>query len=1125
MVSFRTSTVRQTENGHERRRLASWISPCVDPRPSVVQQRALFFSLKSTGIPVRMGAMTTLGKNFAIGILILLLISFSFALLEDPLKKKTDISLSQTVQDIKEGKVEKITVAGNELLISLKDGSLLASKKETEASLSQTLLNYGLSPDAISTLQIEQKEDTGLGSWLGPLALTFLPLLLFLVFFFMIFRQARAGVGQAFDFTKTRARLFGAEGQMVKERVTFKNVAGLKEAKEELVEVVDFLKNPKKYLEMGASIPRGVLLVGPPGCGKTLLARAVASEAGVPFFSASGSEFIEMFVGVGSSVTGDTPVLIRTEEKTRLIPIGEFVDQYYKENEEGSVVKTRSVQTLGYEKERSRFWGSKNSYGFFGQSSWKNVQGVYRHKTQEIYEIKYLGGKLRTTGDHSVFVRHRNLIVSKRVDELKEGEMLVNLPFKVRSKFVPGFGTTHRVKTHAFPESQRLLELPVWNDNEEQGQWEAKYAFALAHREGMSQEAIGTALGVSQATVGLWQRGIHKPRFFLFAALNEEKHIPQRILATKELLKLLGYYTAEGRTEDYYMQFVFGAHEKDYPQECVNLMRSVFGIEPHLKYTEDNSLRITYHSVAVSKFFERHCATGSKNKHVPEFLWNLSRELFLAYLEGYTNGDGHTDKSGRLVAGSVSKQLILELAWLSSMHGIQVGIGKSTLKEGRVIKNHQKPLPGGTAWTIKFGKSSHPFATVHEHPNQFKKPVIQKITKKPFEGYVYDLIGCDNEAFFGGIKPTLLHNSRVRDLFSTAKKAGRSIIFIDELDAIGRVRGFGFSGGHEEREQTLNQILVEMDGFDRDDTRIVIAATNRPDVLDPALLRPGRFDRRIVLDLPDVNDRKEILEIHAKGKPLSQNARLREVAERTPGFSGADLANLMNEAALFAARRNKTQVTQSELLESIDKVLLGPERKSHILSKKEKEVTAFHEAGHALVSASLSHTDPVRKISIISRGRAGGYTLKLPTEDRHLKSRAEFLDELSVLLGGYTAEKLTFKDVTTGAANDLQKASEIARALVKEFGMSEKLGPVTFRGEEKYEMFSHGLGASQEYSDSIALEIDKEVSKLIGTARKVAERILKAKKNTLAKIAKILIEKETIEQEEFEKIVVRKKKV
>jgi cell division protease FtsH len=364
-------------------------------------------------------------------------------------------------------------------------------------------------------------------------------------------------------------------------------------------------------------------------------------------------------------------------------------------------------------------------------------------------------------------------------------------------------------------------------------------------------------------------------------------------------------------------------------------------------------------------------------------------------------------------------------------------------------------------------------------------------------------------------------SSRVRDLFSTAKRAGRSIIFIDELDAIGRTRGSGFTGGHEEREQTLNQILVEMDGFERDDTRIIVAATNRPDVLDPALLRPGRFDRRIVLDLPDVNDREEILKIHSVGKPLAQKTSLREIAERTPGFSGADLANLMNESAILTARRNKTTISQGELLESIDKVLLGPERKSHILSKKEKEITAYHEAGHALVAASLPHADPVRKVSIISRGRAGGYTLKLPSEEKHLKSRGEFLDELATFLGGYCAEKLVFKDVTTGAANDLQQASDIARRLVKEYGMSESLGPVTFGERDEYP-FAH-IGEYVNYSQKLAEEIDKEVSRLLQVARKRAESVLKQKRPTLAKIAKALIEKETLEREEFEKLIGRKK--
>ncbi|MDO8655224.1 MAG: ATP-dependent zinc metalloprotease FtsH [bacterium] len=608
--------------------------------------------------------MKAFSKNLLAAVAILLLITGLFALFGKPFETPKVVSLTQLAQDINEERVEKVVVSGNKLEISYKDKGTAVSQKETEAGLSETLLNYGVQQEKMGRVAIEQKEENGILSWILPFAITVLPLLIFVFFFLTMFRQARAGVGQAFDFTKSKARLFGAEGHQVKERVTFKDVAGLKEAKEELNEVVDFLKNPEKYLKIGARIPRGVLLVGPPGTGKTLLARAVASEAGVPFFSASGSEFIEMFVGVGSS--------------------------------------------------------------------------------------------------------------------------------------------------------------------------------------------------------------------------------------------------------------------------------------------------------------------------------------------------------------------------------------------------------------------------------------------------------------------------RVRDLFQTAKKAGKAIIFIDELDAIGRTRGVGWGGGHDEREQTLNQILVEMDGFDRDSATIVMAATNRPDVLDSALLRPGRFDRRIILDLPDVNDREAILEIHAKGKPLASQARLREVAERTPGFSGADLANLINEAAIFAARKNKTQVSQQDLLESIEKVMLGPERKSHILSKKEKEITAFHEAGHALVAASLKHTDPVRKVSIIARGRAGGYTLKLPSEDRHLRSRTEFIEEIAVALGGYAAEKLVFKDVTTGAANDLQKASEIARALVKEYGMSEKLGPVTFGEAVPFGPFMQE-GGTPLYSETVAAQIDQEVSKLIEQGNKTAERVLRQRRTILAKLAHILIEKETIEREEFDKIIGKKK--
>ncbi|HQM35196.1 MAG TPA: ATP-dependent zinc metalloprotease FtsH, partial [Candidatus Paceibacterota bacterium] len=310
--------------------------------------------------------------------------------------------------------------------------------------------------------------------------------------------------------------------------------------------------------------------------------------------------------------------------------------------------------------------------------------------------------------------------------------------------------------------------------------------------------------------------------------------------------------------------------------------------------------------------------------------------------------------------------------------------------------------------------------------------------------------------------------SRVRDAFTTAKRAAPSILFIDEIDAVGRERGAGLGGGHDEREQTLNQILVEMDGFDRETNVIVMAATNRPDILDPALLRPGRFDRRIVLDLPDLIGREEILKIHCRGKMLENGVDLRRVAERTPGFSGADLANLVNEAAILAARRNKKEIGQSELLESIEKVILGPERKSRYISDKEKHIIAYHEAGHALVTYYSPDADPVQKVSIIARGQAGGYTLKMPLEDRRLQTRKQFLAELAILLGGYTAEKLYLGDISTGAANDLKEASELARKLVMQFGMSEKLGPVTFGKTEEMIFLGREISTVRNYSEETA---------------------------------------------------------
>ncbi|MDP3057573.1 MAG: ATP-dependent zinc metalloprotease FtsH [bacterium] len=361
--------------------------------------------------------------------------------------------------------------------------------------------------------------------------------------------------------------------------------------------------------------------------------------------------------------------------------------------------------------------------------------------------------------------------------------------------------------------------------------------------------------------------------------------------------------------------------------------------------------------------------------------------------------------------------------------------------------------------------------------------------------------------------------SRVRDLFKMAKKNAPAILFVDEIDAVGRQRGTGLGGGHDEREQTLNQILVEMDGFETDTNVIVMAATNRPDVLDPALLRPGRFDRRVVLDDPDINDREAILKIHAKVKHLDKGVNFRIIASRTPGFSGADLSNLANEAAILAARRGKKKVTQTEFLESIEKVMMGPERKSHLLNEKEKKIAAYHEAGHALVSASLTHTDPVHKISIISRGKAAGYTLQLPSEDRYLKTKSEFVDQLAVLLGGFVAEKVVFSELTTGATSDLGKLSELARDLVMRYGMSDKIGPVTFARTGEMVFLGRDLGDRIHYSEKVASEIDNEVAKFIEDAQKTAEKVITERRKKLDEIAAVLIEKETIEKEEFAELM------
>ncbi len=603
--------------------------------------------------------MSNMIKNFGVFFLAFLLLAAMFSWYDSSRQTATLVSLDQVIASIDNETAQSVTIAGNKLTITLQDGQILKTEKESSDSLSSLMDNYKIDPSKLKRLKINVEQPSGLSYWLANLLPFLLPLLLLIGFIVFMSRQIQGANNRALSFGQSKAKESNFKNN--KSKITFKDVAGVKEAKQELLEVVEFLKNPNKFLSLGARIPKGVLLVGQPGTGKTLLARAVAGEANVAFFHISGSEFVEMFVGVGAS--------------------------------------------------------------------------------------------------------------------------------------------------------------------------------------------------------------------------------------------------------------------------------------------------------------------------------------------------------------------------------------------------------------------------------------------------------------------------RVRDLFTRAKKNSPCIVFVDEIDAVGRQRGTGLGGSHDEREQTLNQILVEMDGFEPTANVIVMAATNRPDVLDPALLRPGRFDRRVTLDPPDINDREEILKVHAKDKPLLPEVNLRTLAARTPGFSGADLSNLLNEAAILTARHNRQKISLNDCLEAIEKVMLGPERKSHILSTKEKKITAYHEAGHALVAHLLPKADPVHKVSIISRGRAAGYTLKLPTEDKYMHQRSDFEADLAVMMAGHAAEKEVFGEVTTGAQNDLKQATKLARQLVTEYGMSDKLGPRTFGLKEELVFLGREISEQRDYSEKVAQAIDDEVNRFIKTAYQTAQTLLKKHKAKLDKLAEALIDQEVLEKEAFEKVM------
>ena len=1043
-------------------------------------------------------------NNILSTLLLLLVLTSAYSYVVNRTEVAEDISVSRIAEQVKAGEVKKLVIRGSTIEASYTDDTRprAEAKKETDAAVTETLTSLGVTAEQLSRLTIDVQNESGLRFWLLSLAPFLFPLLLLGLLAWFFLRQVRGAGMQALNFGSSKARIIDPNDTT--QRVTFNDVAGAKEAKEELKEIVDFLRNPKKFLDIGARIPKGVLLMGAPGTGKTLLARAVAGEAGVPFFSISGSEFVEMFVGVGAartrdlfqmakkaapaiifvdeidavgrvrgtgvgggndereqtlnqilvemdgfephekvvvmaaSVTGDTPVLVRKNDTYLLEPIAEVIDSYYLDGEEGVEKTVPDLAVLGFEKRQTQRSFKKP---FFGHSAFKNVRSVFRHRVSEIYAVSYPGGVMRTTGNHSVFVRTRTGIMPKRVDELSVGEELVNLPY------IANRTSAREVRSHAFPQAwSKTLSVyaPVISPFVRATK---AYAYAKEMAGVLSQSAIGCATGYCQRTVGLWQQTTRMPRDISRASYLHA--LPESVLVTPELMRLFGYYAAEGYARKE-IDFCFNTNEREYHDDVIGLMRQIFGLEPSRIVRRGNATNIVYYAKPLAAFFAHHVGSGAHGKHIPEFLFGAPPAHFMEFFRGYANGDGSVDKRGRLVVTSVSHRLLLELNWLARMHGFHGHLWSYVIPAGRRI-NGGKPLAATKAWRLGFGKTQNPLGS-RTGKASILRAKITGIERKPYDGYVYDFCGCENEAFFGGTAPVLLHNS------------------------------------------------------------------NRPDVLDPALLRPGRFDRRVTIDLPDREDRIAILSIHARKKPLAEDVDLTIIAQRTPGFSGADLYSLMNEGAILAAREERKKVAQFDLIRSIEKVMLGPERKSHVLSKREREITAYHEAGHALVSSVLPYADPVQKISIISRGRAAGYVLKLPDQDRRMQSRKEFLDDIASSLGGYAAEEMIFDDITTGPSNDMQVLTGLARDMVTKYGMSDAFGPVALESMGG-RLIGGGFSEDRGYGDDVAKKIDAEVQKIIESARARAKEVVGRYRPARDAVAARLIGVEALEREEYEAIL------
>ena len=1026
-------------------------------------------------------------KNILIVVIAFAGIAIVFASLFSSPAQTKDITLTELANKINAQEVTHITVSENTVTATFKDNTQGITKKESETGLSETLKNYGVDPKNLQQIPLEIKDPSGFSYWLGVLLPTLLPVILIGLFFWFTFRQARAGANQAMSFGKSNLKLFSP----FKDRVTFADVAGSNEAKQELVEVVDFLKNPKKYIDIGAKIPRGVLLMGVPGTGKCITGESlvVTDKGMIPI-----SEIPKYFsVNEKNEVVGAHVMSFETETTEQQY---QKPSHWYDLGEQETIrIKTRIGTYIEGTPEHPIVVVNKKT----GSLEFKQLSNVldddvvvvsYNHqafgnyKKIEHEDLAYVMGLL--TGDGGLTTKGRISFTSADPE-------LVNSFYSIVRKYwnyTPIHKTKYDYQVFSEPIKKNLINLGL----EEVG---AEY-----------KKIPDSILLAPKNIVKMFLRGLFDTDGYCGKEEVELSSSSEKMaFAVHHLLMNFGVINRIHDRKKLYNNkrqhyiTISGDFLPVFAQEIgFGLIRKQMALEKLLKKQRNTNINLLYHQGRAFRS-----------------LWNETKPDSVVFDRAFYRSVFYKNLH-RYINGTRNPSMVAVQNTLTFLRGIRPSVARSSdfmflqnLSKQKLFFTKILSVSRHRARVYDFTvPKNHSFVANHiiNHNTLLARAVAGE-AGVPF----FHISASEFVEMFVGVGA-----SRTRDAFLTAKKAAPSILFIDEIDAIGRERGAGLGGGHDEREQTLNQILVEMDGFEKEAQVIVLAATNRPDILDPALLRPGRFDRRVTLDLPDINDREAILRIHGKNKSFAQDVDYRQIAVRTPGFSGADLANLMNEGAILAARENKTIIEQAHLYEAIEKVLLGPERRSRTLSEQEKKITAYHEAGHALVAASLKDADPVHKISIIARGAAGGYTLKLPTEDRYLKTRKQFLADLAMTLGGYSAEELIFKDITTGASNDLAVASEIARRMVTRYGMG-KFGPITFGKTQELIFLGKEISTERNYSDSIASEIDAEVEHILSSAHRTAKEMLRKYKDALDALAQKLMEKETIEKNEFDALI------